>query len=92
MQTLELNTSNIFGSYSSGEQYKGWIDFVGVKYLVKVNTHLRESLKEVSAYRIAKAFGLNCVEYKEIAVKLSGVDRKACICRSYLMILVYGRL
>lgn len=84
MQTLELNTSNIFGSYSSGEQYKGWIDFKGVKYLVKVNTHHRESLKEVSAYKLAKAFGLDCVEYKDINIKFKGLDRKACICKSYL--------
>ena len=84
MQTLELNTSNIFGSYSSGEQYKGWVDFKGVKYLVKVNTHHRESLKEVSAYKLAKAFGLNCVEYRDISIKFKGLDRNACICKSYL--------
>ena len=69
MQTLELNTSNIFGSYSSGEQYKGWVSVNGARYLVKVNTHCRESLKEVSAYRLAKAFGIPCVEYKDINIK-----------------------
>ena len=84
MQTLELNTSNIFGSYSSGEQYKGWIDVNGAKYLVKVNTHYREASKEISAYRLAKAFGLDCVEYKDVNIKFKGLDRNACICRSYL--------
>lgn len=84
MQTLELNTSNIFGSYSSGEQYKGWISVNGARYLVKVNTHCRESLKEVSAYRLAKAFGIPCVEYKDINIKFKGSDRNACICKSYL--------
>lgn len=84
MQTLELNTSNIFGSYSSGEQYKGWVSLNGARYLVKVNTHCRESLKEVSAYRLAKAFGIPCVEYKDINIKFKGSDRNACICKSYL--------
>lgn len=84
MQTLELNTSKAFGSYSAGEQYKCWVNINNTAYLVKVNTHSREASKEVSAYRLAKSFGIPCVEYKEIAVKLSGVDRKACICRSYL--------
>ena len=84
MQTLELNTSNIFGSYSSGEQYKGWVSENGARYLVKVNTHCRESLKEVSAYRLAKAFGIPCVEYKDINIKFKGSDRNACICKSYL--------
>ena len=84
MQTLELSSSKAFGSYSSGEQYKCWVNINNVAYLVKVNTHCREASKEVSAYRLAKAFGIPCVEYKEIAVKLSGVDRKACICKSYL--------
>lgn len=84
MQTLELNTSNIFGSYSSGEQYKGWVSLNGARYLVKVNTHCRESLKEVSAYRLAKAFGMLCVEYKDINIKFKGSDRNACICKSYL--------
>lgn len=55
-----------------------------MKYLVKVNTHHRESLKEVSAYKLAKAFGLNCVEYRDISIKFKGLDRKACICKSYL--------
>lgn len=84
MQTLELNTSNIFGSYGSGEQYKGWVSVNGARYLVKVNTHCRESLKEVSAYRLAKAFGIPCVEYKDINIKFKGSDRNACICKSYL--------
>lgn len=84
MQTLELNTSNIFGSYSSGEQYKSWVKIDNIAYLVKVNTHYREASKEVSAYKLAKAFGIPCVEYKELDIKLKRVDRKACICRSYL--------
>lgn len=84
MQTLELSSSKAFGSYSAGEQYKCWVNINNTAYLVKVNTHSREASKEVSAYRLAKAFGIPCVEYKEIAVKLSGIDRKACICRSYL--------
>ena len=84
MQTLELSSSKAFGSYSAGEQYKCWVNINNTAYLVKVNTHSREASKEVSAYRLAKSFGIPCVEYKEIAVKLSGVDRKACICKSYL--------
>lgn len=84
MQTLELSSSKTFGSYSSGEQYKSWVKIDNIAYLVKVNTHNRESSKEVSVYRLAKVFRIPCVEYKEITVKLSGVDRKACICRSYL--------
>lgn len=84
MQTLELSSSKTFGSYSSGEQYKEWIDVNGAKYLVKVNTHYREASKEISAYRLAKAFGLDCVEYKDVNIKFKGLDRNACICRSYL--------
>lgn len=84
MRTLELSSSKTFGCYSAGEQYKCWVNINNVAYLVKVNTHCREASKEVSAYRLAKSFGIPCVEYKEIAVKLSGVDRKACICKSYL--------
>lgn len=84
MQTLELSSSKTFGSYSCGEQYKCWVNINNVAYLVKANTHCREAFKEISAYRLAKAFRISCVEYKEIAVKLSGIDRKACICRSYL--------
>ena len=84
MQTLELSSSKTFGSYSAGEQYKGWVDVNGAKYLVKVNTHYREASKEISAYRLAKAFGLDCVEYKDVNIKFKGLDRNACICRSYL--------
>ena len=84
MQTLELSSSKTFGSYSSGEQYKSWVKIDNIAYLVKVNTHNRESSKEVSAYRLAKVFRIPCVEYKELDIKLKGVDRKACICRSYL--------
>ena len=84
MQTLELNSSKAFGSYSAGEQIKCWVKIDNIAYLVKVNTHNREASKEVSAYRLAKAFRIPCVEYKELDVKLKGVDRKACICRSYL--------
>ena len=72
MQTLELSSSKAFGSYSAGEQYKCWVNINNTAYLVKVNTHSREASKEVSAYRLAKSFGIPCVEYK------------ACICRSYL--------
>lgn len=84
MQTLELSSSKAFGSYSAGEQIKCWVKIDNIAYLVKVNTHNREASKEVSAYRLAKAFGIPCVEYKEMDIKLKGVDRKACICRSYL--------
>lgn len=84
MQTLELSSSDIFGSYSSGEQCKCWVHIGNADYLIKVNTHNREASKEVSAYRLAKAFGIPCLGYKEITVKLRGVERKACICRSYL--------
>lgn len=84
MQMLELSTSDIFGSYSSGEQYKCWVFSGGNRYLVKLNTNYKESSKEFSAYRLATAFRLNCVGYKEIQVKFKGNIRKACICKSYL--------
>lgn len=84
MQMLELSTSNVFGSYSLGEQYKCWISISGVKHLIKINTNYRESSKEVTAYKLAKAFGIPCVEYKEIQVKFMGSIRNACICKSYL--------
>lgn len=84
MQTLELSSSKAFGSYSAGEQIKCWVKIDNIAYLAKVNTHNREASKEVSAYRLAKAFRIPCVEYKELDVKLRSIDRKACICRSYL--------
>lgn len=84
MQMLELSTSDVFGSYSLGEQYKCWINISGVKHLIKINTNYRESSKEVTAYKLAKAFGISCVEYREIQVKFVGSVRNACICRSYL--------
>ena len=84
MQMLELSTSNVFGSYSLGEQYKCWISISGVKHLIKINTNYRESSKEVTAYKLAKAFGIPCVEYKEIQVKFMGSIRNTCICKSYL--------
>lgn len=70
MQTLELSSSKAFGSYSAGEQIKCWVKIDNIAYLAKVNTHNREASKEVSAYRLAKAFRIPCVEYKELDVKL----------------------
>jgi hypothetical protein len=63
-----------------GNQKKVWID----NNLIKIDSKLRESTKEVSAYNIASAFCLNCVKYTRDKFNIDGVDRYGCICESYM--------
>lgn len=81
MQMLELDSKNLFGSDGSGNQKKIWIDN---KYLVKVNSKLREASKEVDACKLAELFGLNHALYKEIKVLVDGAEKTACITENYL--------
>jgi len=81
MQTLQLDSRSVFGTSGSGNQTKIWI---GRRHLVKVNSKFREATKEVDAYKLATAFGLNCAKYSEIDVFLHGSNRKACITESFI--------
>lgn len=81
MKMLELDSKRLFGSDGSGNQKKIWIDN---QHLVKVNSKLRESSKEVDACKLAELFGLNHAEYKEIKVLVDGVEKTACVTKNYL--------
>lgn len=81
MQILQLDNKDLFGTFGSGNQTKIWID---EQNLVKVNSKLRESSKEVDAYKLATAFGLSCAKYSEVDVLMHGIKRKACITESFL--------
>lgn len=78
---LEFDSRNMFGTDGSGNQKKIWISN---KYLVKVNSKLREASKEVDACKLAELFGLNHAKYKEIKVLVDGMEKSACITESYL--------
>lgn len=82
MKTLQLDSKDIFGTDGSGNQIKLWLD---KKHLIKVNSKLREATKEVDAYKLGRAFGLNCAKYAVIDVQLRGSLRKACITESFII-------
>jgi hypothetical protein len=71
----------MFGTDGSGNQRKIWIN----NKLIKIDSKLRESSKEVSAYNIASAFNLNCVRYTRDKFNVDGVEKYGCICDSYMM-------
>lgn len=73
MKMLEFDSRNMFGTDGSGNQKKIWIDN---KYLVKVNSKLREASKEVDACKLAELFGLNHANYKEIKVVVDGIEKR----------------
>lgn len=81
MQILQLDSRKVIGTSGSGNQAKVWID---KNHLVKVNSKFRESSKEVDAYKLATALGLNCAEYSEIDVILHNSKRKVCITKSFI--------
>ena len=77
---LELNKQSLFGTEGSGNQKKIWIG----DYLYKIDTRNRESTKEVSAYNLAKAFQIPCVEYRREKVTIDGIEHYSSVCKSYL--------
>ena len=82
MQTLALDSKNIFGSDGSGNQIKSWINS---RFLIKVNSKYREASKEVDAYKLGTALGLDCAKYEQINVMFRGEKRVACITESFLL-------
>ena len=74
----------LFGTEGSGHQKKAWINIDEQKYLIKLNSKYREALKEQDASIILRSCGINAVEYKAIKVNVYGVERNACICKSFL--------
>lgn len=82
MKILALDSRDVFGTDGSGNQVKMWLN---KQYLIKVNSKYREASKEVDAYKLGKAMGLNCVEYREQIVEFRGNQRKACITKSFLL-------
>lgn len=81
MRTLALDSRNVFGSDGSGNQVKSWLN---KRQLLKINSKFRESTKEVDAYILGTAFGLNCAKYTALDVIYKGVTRKACLTESFL--------
>lgn len=77
---IDLKDSIMFGTEGSGNQKKFWVD----NNLVKLDSKLRESHKEVSAYHIGRHLGLNCLEYERGTFLYEGREHKGVISRSYL--------
>ena len=80
MQVFQLE-GKVPGSDGSGAQKKFWID---PQHLIKVNTKRREALKEVSAFKLGTAMGLNCAYYNRITVTSASRLHNACITTSFL--------
>ena len=57
-----LDVGSIFGYNSSGVQLKKWYMIDNIPHLLKVDTGKDEANKEVYASKLAKAFGLYCVD------------------------------
>ena len=70
--------------YNCGYSIKFWIYENGKEYLVKVDTPLKESEKEYSASKLAKAFGLDSVVYEKIEITLDNDLYSAVKSESYL--------
>lgn len=81
MKILKLGIDSLFGTDGSGNQKKAWVEH---KYLIKLNSKLKEASKEVDACRLAEIVGLNHANYKEIKVLVDNVEHKACITETYL--------
>ena len=79
-----LDVGSVFGYNSSGVQLKKWYIIDNIPHLLKVDTWRDEAKKEVYASKLAKAFGLYCVDYKLVTVKHNGVKKLACLCESFL--------
>lgn len=69
-----------FGTEGSGNQIKLWN---GSK-LIKLNSKYRESSKEVSAYLLGTAFGLQMTPYRQCKYQYRGRIHIGCECISYL--------
>lgn len=80
MLTLQLDTS-LRSSDGTGTQRKIWID---PQNLIKINTKKQEAIKEVTAYKLGKAMGLNCAYYELISVKDKARTYQACRTTSFL--------
>lgn len=80
MQVLQLDSNKDY-SDGTGTQQKVWIN---PQHLIKINTTKRESLKEVTAYKLGKALGLNCAYYEPITVKENTKIYRACRTNSFL--------
>lgn len=70
--------------YDCGYSIKFWIYENGKEYLVKVDTPLKESEKEYSASKIAKAFGIDSVVYEKIEITLDNDLYSSVKSESYL--------
>lgn len=80
MQVLQLDT-NIHSSDGTGNQQKIWVD---AQHLIKFNTKKREATKEVTAYKLGKALGLNCAYYELVSIKDKVRMHQACCTISFL--------
>lgn len=76
--------SEAVGREGSASQEKQWINLFGVNMLVKVDSSSLESTKEKSVSEILTAAGLYHADYDIILVKYRGIERSACISRSFL--------
>lgn len=70
--------------YNHGYSIKFWICENNKEYLIKLDTPLKESEKEYSASKLAKAFGIDSVDYEKIDVTLDNNLYRAVKSESYL--------
>ena len=70
--------------YNHGYSIKFWIYENNKEYLIKLDTPLKESEKECSASKLAKAFGIDSVVYEKVDVTLDNNLYKAVKSESYL--------
>lgn len=69
-----------FGTEGSGCQKKFWMG----DRLIKFDSKYHESEKEVSAYKLGEAFGLQMVEYTKKKYLWGGECHNGCECKSFL--------
>jgi len=79
MPILKLETSRVFGTDGSGNQKKIWVG----ETLIKLNSKHREANKEVSAYMLGRAFGIDTLEYKRGEYLYQGNKYIGCECKRY---------
>jgi hypothetical protein len=84
MKTLEFSSDigrKIFGTQESGNQTKIWLNN---GKLLKINSEIRESTKEVSASAILRSLGIEAVKYEKVKTVYKGRGRVGCICDNFL--------
>lgn len=83
MKLYQLDKTKLFGTSGSGNQKKQWIS---KDLLVKINSKHREAFKEVDAYKLALAFGIDCAKYEAITAKVNGTECRACLTYNFIRV------